>query len=99
MGFASTSCTKNFSYAPCTNNPFLCSYRRRSLFRRAYKNDVKTTENSQLEMVDRHVYANPSYAGHFEIGGMPFYLPHNDAKMSEEGKLSYVKLSIFKVSF
>ena len=68
-----------------TNNPFFCFFRRRSLFRRAYKNDMKTTENS-TEMVDRHVYANPSYAGHFEIGGMPFYLPQNDAKMSEQGK-------------
>ena len=66
-----------------------------------YKRDeMKNTEttNSQLEMSDRHVYANPSYAGHFEIGGMPFYLPsppppttsNNDAsavaKMSEEGE-------------
>ena len=73
-------------------------YRRRSFFRRAmYKRDqmksTETTTNSQLEMSDRHVYANPSYAGHFEIGGMPFYLPSpptNDAKsptkMSEEGE-------------
>lgn len=59
-----------------------------------YKRDeMKNTETSQLEMSDRHVYANPSYAGHFEIGGMPFYLPSpppadasSAAKMSEEGE-------------
>ena len=59
-----------------------------------YKRDeMKNTETSQLEMSDRHVYANPSYAGHFEIGGMPFYLPSPPpadasaaAKMSEEGE-------------
>lgn len=71
----------------------LLIYRRRSFFRRAmYKRDeMKNTETSQLEMSDRHVYANPSYAGHFEIGGMPFYLPSPPpadasaaAKMSEE---------------
>ena len=47
-------------------------------------------EHNRLEMSDRHVYANPSYhTGHFEaatmqIGGLPFYLPPQDAPVSEQ---------------
>ena len=46
--------------------------------------------NNRLEMSDRHVYANPSYhTGHFEaatmqIGGLPFYLPPQDAPAASE---------------
>ena len=45
-----------------------------------------------LEMSDRHVYANPSYPGHFEaptmqIGGLPFYLPRDAASEQPHHKV------------